>query len=95
MGTGTGVIDFGAFPGGMDASLVVTGQGGILAGSLVEAWLFPGATPDHTSDEHWIEELRITVPVDSIVPGTGFTVRANATGQSRLYGKYNIGWAWT
>lgn len=95
MATGTGLIDFGAFPGGMDASLVITGQAGILGASLVEAWVFPAATADHTSDEHLVEELRIRVPSDSIVAGTGFTIRGIATGFTKLYGKYNVAWAWT
>ena len=46
---GSTTLTFGAFPGGSDASVTVTGQAGILAGSLVEAWILPAATADHTS----------------------------------------------
>lgn len=70
--TGTGSLDFGAFPGKSDASLVITGQAGIVAGSLVEAWLRPVATADHTADEHMMETL--TVLAGNIVAGTGFTI---------------------
>lgn len=69
---GTVEIDFGAFPGKSDASVVVTGQAGIVAGSLVEAWLRPAATADHTADEHMVETLKVVAA--NIVAGNGFTV---------------------
>jgi hypothetical protein len=69
---GTTTIDFGAFPGASDASVAVTGQAGIVAGSLVEAWLRPAATADHSADEHLVESLRLVA--GNIVAGTGFTV---------------------
>ena len=70
---GTATLDFGAFPGASDATVVVTGQAGIGAGSLVEAWLIPVATADHSADEHLVETLK--VQAGSIVAGTGFTIR--------------------
>jgi len=76
---GTTTLDFGAFPGGSDASVAVTGQTGILSGSLVEAWLFPAATTDHTSDEHLVESLKVSA--GNIVAGTGFTVYGVNTSQ--------------
>lgn len=71
---GTATIDFGAFPGKSDASATITGQAGILAGSLVEAWLYPTATTDHSADEHLVETL--SIKAGNIVAGTGFTVYA-------------------
>lgn len=76
---GTATLDFGAFPGGSDASVAVTGQAGILAGSLVEAWLLPAATADHTADEHIVETLRVFA--GSIIAGTGFTIYGVNTSQ--------------
>jgi hypothetical protein len=70
--TGTGLLDFGAFPGASDAQLVITGQAGIVSGSYVEAWIFPAATTDHTADEHWVEPLKVMA--GNIVAGTGFTI---------------------
>lgn len=87
----TASLDFGAFPGASDASLVITGQAAILAGSLVEAWLFPAATADHSADEHRVEELRVSA--GAVVAGTGFTIYGQTSGQ-RLYGIWNIGWVW-
>ena len=69
---GTALLDFGAFPGASDASIVIAGQTGILSGSLVEAWIFPAATADHTADEHWVESLRVFA--GNVVAGSGFTI---------------------
>lgn len=77
--TGTTTVDFGAFPGASDASVVVTGQASIVSGSLVEAWIRPEATADHTADEHWVETLQVMA--GSIVAGTGFTIYAKNTNQ--------------
>lgn len=71
-GSGTATLNFGAFPGASDASVAVTGQTGILAGSLVEAWIRPVDTIDHTADEHMLETLKVFAA--NIVPGTGFTI---------------------
>lgn len=71
---GTTTIDFGAFPGSSDTSVAITGQASILAGSLVEAFLFPAATADHTADEHVVETIRVMA--GNVVAGTGFTIYA-------------------
>ena len=72
--TGTTTIDFGAFPGASDASVTVTGQTGILSGSIVQAWLIPVATADHTADEHMVETIKVVA--GNIAAGTGFTIYA-------------------
>lgn len=69
---GTAILDFGAFPGKSDASVAVTGQAAIGATSLVEAWIRPEATADHTADEHMLETLKVFAA--DIVAGTGFTI---------------------
>lgn len=69
---GTDEIDFGAWPGSDEASVAVTGQTGILAGSLVEAWLFPTATTDHSVDEHRLDGPQLIA--GNVVAGTGFTI---------------------
>ena len=79
MPSGTAIVDFGAFPGASDASVAVTGQGAIVAASLVEAWIRPLATADHSADEHMLETLRVVAR--DIVPGTGFTIYAINTSQ--------------
>ena len=97
---GTATIDFGAFPGKADTSVAVTGQTGILSGSLVEAWIQPAATADHSADEHMVENIRVVA--GSIVAGTGFTIyaftRYDNLGTGRdanfLYGQWNVAWVW-
>lgn len=107
MATGTATLDFGSFPGSADASVAVTGQTSILAGSLVEAWIRPVASSDHTADEHMLEGIRLVA--GNIVAGTGFTIygfedspisegdgrhfRGGNEGH-RLYGQWNVNWAW-
>lgn len=86
-------LDFGTFPGKSDASVVITGQASILAGSLVEAWLLPAATADHSADEHLIETLDVFA--GNIVAGTGFTIYGINEGFGTLiYGQWNVAWVW-
>lgn len=77
--TGTATLDFGAFPGSSHATVAVTGQAAIVAGSLVEAWVRPVATADHTADEHMVETLKVVAA--DIVAGTGFTVHGFNTNE--------------
>lgn len=72
-------VNFGAFPGSSHASVAVAGQAAIVAGSLVEAWLFPAATADHSSDEHLVETIKVLA--GDIVAGVGFTIHALNTSQ--------------
>jgi hypothetical protein len=76
---GTVVLDFGAFPGKSDASVAVTGQSGIVSGSLVEAWIRLEATSDHSADEHMVETIKVFA--GNIIAGTGFTVYGLNTSQ--------------
>lgn len=89
---GTTTVNFGAFPGSSHASVAVTGQASIVAGSLVEAWLRPEATADHTADEHLVEPIKVLA--SDIVAGVGFTIHAFNTNelieqydQSKLQGQ--------
>jgi len=109
MAQGTATLDFGTFPGATDVALAITGQTGILSGSLVEAWIFPTTTTDHSADEHWVDPPEVFA--GSVVAGTGFTIfgvvkkRADVgplTDSTRirnvdapmLYGKWTVGWVW-
>lgn len=76
--TGTATVNFGAFPGSSDTSVTITGQATILSGSLVEAWIFPTATADHTADEHWVEGIRVMA--GNVSAGVGFTIYARIDG---------------
>lgn len=78
-GSGIASLDFGAFPGASDASLAITGQASISSTSLVEAWLIPTATADHSADEHWLETIKVMA--GNISAGVGFTIYGVNTSQ--------------
>lgn len=108
--SGTTTLDFGAFIGAPDATVAVTGQTGILSGSLVECWILPVDTTDHTAAEHIIDPPQVVA--GNIVAGTGFTIygicpsqpgidgalgTGNAIavgGNPNMYGKWTIAWVW-
>lgn len=77
--SGRTTVNFGAFPGSFEASVAVTGQAGIIAGSDVEAWIEPDTTADHSADEHMVEAVAAKADRTSIIAGTGFTIRAFCT----------------
>ena len=91
-GSGEATLDFGAFPGATDATLDVTGQTSIASGSLVQAWIFPEDTADHTADEHWVENIKVLA--GSVVAGVGFTIYGMTTDDTSLYGVWNVAWRW-
>lgn len=80
---GTTTINFGAFPGKSDTSVDITGQTGILSSSLVEAWIRPVATADHSVDEHMLETIKIIA--GNIIEGTGFTIYGFNTSEVHEY----------
>lgn len=90
--TGTTTVDFGTFPGSSNTSVAVTGQAGIVNGSLVEAWIWPIATADHTADEHIVDPPAIVA--GTIVAGVGFTIYAKTNNTTRHYGQYTVAWVW-
>lgn len=87
---GTATIDFGAAPGGNTAQVNVTGQTGILAGSLAEAWIMADSTADHNAEEHMIVPVLCTC--GSVSAGTGFTIYARS--EWRLSGTFQVRWVW-
>lgn len=86
---GEAIIDFGA--GGGSASVAVTGQTGILATSLADAWIQGATTTDHSADEHMIENIRVRCGIPTA--GTGFTIHAEVT-LGRARGQYKVKWVW-
>lgn len=88
-GSGQIIADFGT--GAADVTVSVTGQTGIAAGSLAEAWIFPVATADNTLDNHLAEDLEVIA--HSPVAGVGFSIFIKCR-TGRAFGKYNLGWVW-
>lgn len=105
---GTATLDFGVFPGKSDTSVEVTAQAAIVGGSLVEAWIRPVATADHSADEHMVETIKVFA--GNISAGVGFTIygfntsevnemplgaSGNLAGKgTRIYGLFTVAWVW-
>lgn len=90
--SGLAVIDFGTFPGSNEASLVITGEAGIVAGSIVDAWIVIKATADHTENDHAYAAALAGVAAGTIVGAAGFTIHARS--EQKLQGTFNVAWAW-
>lgn len=88
--SGTTTLDFGSTPNQL-SSVAVTGQTGILVGSLVEAWLLPIATANKTVEDQIAEPLRLVA--GNIVPGVGFTIYG-VLDQGVTTGQFNVAWVW-
>jgi hypothetical protein len=90
--TGTAVLDFGATPTDQ-ASVAITSQTGIVAGSHVEAWFMRETTAGNGVDEH--EEAAALCPLvcGNIVAGTGFTIVAHPIAALGL-GQFTVHWGW-
>lgn len=77
--SGTALLDFGAFPGSPQASLVVASPNILNPLAQIDAWVLPAATADHTSDEHLIDPPRVAAI--NTTPGTSFTLYAFPSGR--------------
>lgn len=97
MPVGSTTIDFGNAPAKeTQTTVAVTGQTAILSTSKVEVWMMPVALAGangHSEDEHMVENLKFTVPVSTIIAGTGFTIQGECT-LGTTNGKYTIQWVW-
>lgn len=92
MATGSAVIDFGAFPGSNEASVVVTGQSAIQTTSHAEAWMMAEASTDHTDNDASYAALFIALSCGIPTAGTGFTIYARST--ERQQGTFQVRWVW-
>jgi hypothetical protein len=93
MTTGTAVLDFGSTPTDT-ASVVVTGQAGIVAGLFVEAFFMRETTADNGVDEHEEAATVCRLVCGSIVAGTGFTIYAHVIGALAIK-TFNVKWVWS
>lgn len=89
---GTAIIDFGATCTDR-ASVVVTGQTGILAGSQVEPWLMAVGNAENGVDSHILAAALMDMVAGNIVAGTGFTIYLIC--QARASGKFTLQWVWS
>ena len=83
---GTVTINFGSK--GTDTSVFVSAPS-ITGLQLVEAWIFPAATPTNTADNHWVDDIEVIA--GNVQAGSGFTIYAKCrTGFA--HGAFNIGY---
>ncbi len=90
--SGAGVIDFGAYPGSNEASLIIYGQTDILADSETDAWISAVATADHTLGDHTYAAALVGVSTGTLAAGTGFTIYARSV--EKMQGTFTVQWAW-
>jgi hypothetical protein len=89
--TGTATLDFGAVPGTNIAEVTIVGQTGILAGSLVEAFMMGDTTATHNAYEHTTVPIRLSC--GTITAGAGFVITGST--DWRLDGTFTVHWVWT
>jgi hypothetical protein len=92
-GQGTATIDFGAFPGTNEASVVVGSQATISATSKVEAYIMgDDTTADHTASDHRYLASLVGLTCGTPSAGVGFTIYAY--GPNKLSKTYTVRWVW-
>lgn len=87
--SGQAVLDFGTY--GEDATVDVTGQAGILAGSECFVTVAVTDTPENTVADIFMDPP--IVLAGNIVAATGFTIYGRAI-EGGLHGRINVNWEW-
>jgi hypothetical protein len=92
-GQGTAILDFGAAPGSNEASVTVTGQALIGAGSKAEAYVMSDdTTTDHTANDHRYFAALAGLSCGTPTAATGFTIHARSI--EKLTGQFQTRWVW-
>lgn len=92
-GQGTATINFGSHPGVNEATVAVTGQTAISAGSKCEAFVMgDDSTSDHTAKDHRYFDAQTGLTCGTPTAGTGFTIYA--TCPQKQSGTYQVRWVW-
>jgi hypothetical protein len=98
--SGTALIDFGAFPGSDWAQTLVPAVDAGDPNAIVDAWILPAATADHSIDEHIADAPQVSGYADGNgnvvitgVPRPGLT--SPIPPDPMPYGKWNVAWAFS
>lgn len=91
-GTGTAVVDFGAWPGSNEASVAVAGLSEILATDHAEAWFMAEPSLDHTANDHAYAATLAALSCSTPTEYVGFTIHARSV--HKLQGKFNVHYVW-
>lgn len=89
---GFSTLDFGSTPTDT-ASVVVTGQTGILSTSEIEAYFMSETSADNGTDEHQEAASLCMLSCGAIVAGTGFTIYAHCLAMLGI-GRFTVHWVW-
>lgn len=89
---GTTTIDFGSTPA-ESASVNITGQTSIIAGSHAEAFWMADSTAGNTATDHEEASAFCRLVCTDVVAGTGFTIKAFNT-YALATGTFTIRWVW-
>lgn len=90
---GSATIDFGAYPGNNEASVVVPGQTTISVTSKTDTFIMADdTTSDHTASDHRYLSVAVGLTCGTPVAATGFTIYARSI--EKLQGTYLIRWVW-
>lgn len=90
---GTAVIDFGAYPGGNEASIAVTGQATIGATSKCEAFFMADDTSgSHTASDHRYAAALVALTCGTPTASTGFTIYGRCL--EKMQGSFQVRWVW-
>jgi hypothetical protein len=90
---GIATIDFGSIPGSNEASVTVTGQTTIGAGSKAEAYVMADdTTVDHTANDHRYFSILAGLSCGTPTAATGFTIYARSI--EKLTGTFKVRWVW-
>ena len=92
--TGTATVDFGSTPVS-EASIAVTGQGGILTTSKVEAWVQEESTAGNSTTAHKALAFIARCYCRALVAGTGFTVDVLLMEGALATGTFKVEWVWS
>ena len=99
---GITTVNFGAPPGSAIAAVTTVNAPGIQAGSIVEAWLYPQPTTDHSADEHITAAPNIEVIAGNVNAGAQtFQIFAQTVNPQVVnltlveYGQYSVAWVWS
>ena len=93
-GIGTAVIDFGAFPGLNESSVIVTGETAISATSKAEAYVMADdTTSDHSANDHSYLPMLAFFTCGAVSAGVGFTIFARS--EHKMQGTFTLRWVWS
>lgn len=98
--SGSALIDFGSFPGSAFAQTLVVAVDAADPLAVVDVWILPAATADHSIDEHVVDPPMVSGYADGAgnvvitgIPRFGLT--SPIPPDPMPYGKWNVAWAFS